>query len=238
VTDRLIREGNPPTGQLACPVPQHRVAGSDPAAYEATEGQHGAPYSMLVDSSGNPISPASEAKLEAVRLLLASIDGKDLATQTTLAAILAKLIAAPATEAKQDALKTVVDTLATEAKLELVRSLLADIKTNQTSGEQKVQLNGSYARLSQSLVTGVKTVTGTAAEIFAGASRLTNRSRLMIRNLDSSLRIRVGSATVSDTTGFGIEPGAVYELDINPAEDVTIYAISEAGKVSVEVFEG
>ena len=50
-----------------------------------------------------PTGAATEAKLEAVRVLIASLDGKDYATQTTLA------------------------TLATEAKLEAVRVLLASL---------------------------------------------------------------------------------------------------------------
>jgi len=129
---------------------------------------------------------ATDAKLEAARLLLASLNGKDFATQTTLAAVLAKL-ADPATATKQDAAKGVLDaistavaTRATDAKLEAARVLLASlddkdyatqakqdaakavldaistavaarateatlaqIKTALTDGTQKVQLSGS-----------------------------------------------------------------------------------------------
>lgn len=102
----------------------------------------------------------------------------------------------------------------------------------------KVTLNGSKARLSSAPVTGAKTVTATAAEVFAGASRKAGRSRLAIRNLDPAVRIRVGPSGVTDTTGYGIEPRAMAEIDIDPLADVPIYAISEAGYVSVEVFEG
>jgi hypothetical protein len=49
-----------------------------------------------------------EAKIEEVRVLLNTLAGEDFATQTTLAQILAKMIAAPATEAKQDSLATLV----------------------------------------------------------------------------------------------------------------------------------
>ena len=64
---------------------------------------------------------ATENKLEQARELLEAISGKDFATQTTLAAVVAKL-----------------------ADLE---SELANIKANQLSGDQKVQLSGTIVEL-------------------------------------------------------------------------------------------
>jgi len=55
---------------------------------------------------------ATEAKQDAGNASLVTIAGKDFATQTTLAAILAKIIAAPATEAKQDTGNTSLATIA------------------------------------------------------------------------------------------------------------------------------
>jgi len=215
----------------------------------------------------------TEQKAEAIRLLLATIDGKvstaakqdaakavldtiagkDFATQATLAAVLAKLSADPSTAAKQDAAKVVLDTLATAAKQDALKTVvdvistavaaraseatLAAIRTALTDGSQKVTLSGSKTRVSSPPVTGVKTVTGVAAELFAGASRKAGRSRLVLRNMHSSLRFRVGSPTVTDTTGFGVEPQAVVEIDIDPASDVPWYAVSEAGAIPVEVLE-
>jgi len=101
----------------------------------------------------------------------------------------------------------------------------------------EVQLSGSKTRVSSPPVTGVKTVTGVAAELFAGASRKAGRSRLVLRNMHSSLRLRIGPPTVTDSTGFGVEPQAVVEIDIDPASDVPWYAISEAGAIQVEVLE-
>ena len=112
--DRLIREANPPTGQLASPKPQYKKPGVD--GYEPVEGQHGAPFAILKDANGNVISPATEDKLEQVRQLLAGV----------------------ATEAKLEQVKS---------ELELVKSELQTIKTNQTSGDQKVQLSGTVAKL-------------------------------------------------------------------------------------------
>jgi len=63
--DRLLREGNPPTGQLASPKPQYKKPGED--AYEPVEGQYGAPFAILKNASGQVISPATDAKLEQVK---------------------------------------------------------------------------------------------------------------------------------------------------------------------------
>ena len=71
---------------------------------------------------------ATDAKLEAARLLLASLNGKDFATQTTLAAVLAKL-ADPATATKQDAAKGVLDAISTAVAARATEATLAQIKT-------------------------------------------------------------------------------------------------------------
>ena len=108
--DRLLRESNPPTGQLASPKPQYKDVQTN--SWEELKGEGGASYVKDKDAL---------AKLEQARALLAAISGKDFATQTTLAAVLAKL-----------------------ADLE---SELATIKANQLSGEQKVQLSGTVVEV-------------------------------------------------------------------------------------------
>ena len=85
---------------------------------------------------------ATDAKLEAARALLASLDGKDYATQTTLAAVLAKL-ADSSTVAKQDAAKAVLDAISTAVAARATEATLAAVKTALTDGSQKVQLSGS-----------------------------------------------------------------------------------------------
>ncbi len=135
--DQLIREANPPQGQIASPKPQYAKA--DQTGYEAVKGEHGAPYALILDKDGNKINPATaegllaikgvlesvgvstDAKLEAVRVLLSALDGKDYATQTTLAAL--------------------------QTELTAVKSELASIKANQTSGYQKVTLSGTIKEL-------------------------------------------------------------------------------------------
>lgn len=86
-------------------------------------------------------------------------------------------------------------------------------------------------------VTGIVTVTATTAEIFAGASRLAGRRKMIIKNEDPVIRIRIGSSSVTQQNGFPIEPGAVFEIEFDPATDVPIYAISEGAEVQVAIME-
>jgi hypothetical protein len=99
-----------------------------------------------------------------------------------------------------------------------------------------VQLTGSFATM-RTPVTGVKTVTATAAEIFAGASRLVGRRKMILKNEDPILRFRIGPSSVTQQNGFPVEPSAVLELDFDPAVDVPIYAISEGASLLVAVME-
>ena len=89
---------------------------------------------------------ATDAKLEAARALLASLDGKDYATQTTLAAVLAKL-ADPATATKQDDATAVLDAISTAVAARATEATLAQIKTALTDGTQQVQLTGTLTEL-------------------------------------------------------------------------------------------
>lgn len=98
-------------------------------------------------------------------------------------------------------------------------------------------INGSLANTVSAPITGVKTITATAAEIFAGTSVKANRRRLIIRNEDPILRFRVGSATITQQTGFPVEPGATYIEDFDPTIAVPIYAISEGANLNVAVTE-
>lgn len=132
------------------PIPQYFNAQQD--QYEVLLGQDGAARAILYGPDGQPIGTAgnplqvkahdtdtvlgqikdalgplaTETKLEAVRTLLASLVGKDFATQTTLAQV-----------------KQVLDTL--NIAVEDLKSELILVKANQLSGDQKVQLSGNIA---------------------------------------------------------------------------------------------
>uniref|UniRef100_UPI0012FFEA2D hypothetical protein n=1 Tax=Mycobacteroides abscessus TaxID=36809 RepID=UPI0012FFEA2D len=86
-------------------------------------------------------------------------------------------------------------------------------------------------------INGTKTVTGTTAELFAGASRLAGRRKMVVKNESADIRIRIGSVSVTSDKGFPVEPGGVFHMDFNPSVDVPIYAASEAGNIQVEVME-
>jgi hypothetical protein len=101
-----------------------------------------------------------------------------------------------------------------------------------------VKLTGSIDTVDAAPVTGVKTVTATAAEIFAGASRKENRRYLIVKNESTQYRIRIGSSTVTAATGFPVEPGGIIEFNFNPSVVVQIFAVSEsANSVEVAVME-
>ena len=104
------------------------------------------------------------------------------------------------------------------------------------SGDLRVQLSGTKV-VESAPVTGIKTVTSTVAEVFAGSSRKANRSKLVIRNLHQAIPIRIGGSNITDTIGQSVEPGASVEIDFSPSTAVPIYAVSTAGNVSVEVLE-
>ena len=86
-------------------------------------------------------------------------------------------------------------------------------------------------------VVGVKTITATAAELFAGGSSLAGRRKMIIKNEDPVLRFRIGPSSVTQQNGFPVEPGAVVEISFDPSVSVPIYAISEGANLSVAVME-
>ena len=110
------------------------------------------------------------------------------------------------------------------------------IKTT-SDGTLLTQLTGSIESRTSAPVVGVKTVTATAAEIFAGASAKSNRRKLILKNEDPVLRFRIGPSTVTQQNGFPVEPGAVVEIQFDPSTYVPIYAISEGASLQVAVME-
>jgi hypothetical protein len=124
--DRLRREGNPPVGQLASPVPQYKdIVLND---WAEVMGEGGASYvkdkdvlAKLEQARVLLSGVATETKLEEARALLESVAGKDFATDTTLAQV--------------------------KSELEAVKAELQAVKANQLSGDQKVQLSGKSMEL-------------------------------------------------------------------------------------------
>jgi hypothetical protein len=110
------------------------------------------------------------------------------------------------------------------------------LKTN-ANGELLTTLTGSIESLTTAPVVGVKTVTATAAEIFAGSSAKANRRKLVVKNEDKILRFRIGADSVTQQNGFPVEPGAIVEIQFDPGTAVAIYGISEGASLSAAVME-
>jgi hypothetical protein len=111
------------------PIPQ--VFDSALDEYAALLGDNGAARHVIYGPDGNPIATAGNklaVRATELETLLDSIKSKDFATQTTLAAILAKLIAAPATEAKQATLISHVDGVES-ALASILAKIIADPST-------------------------------------------------------------------------------------------------------------
>lgn len=113
---------------------------------------------------------------------------------------------------------------------------VGSIRVN-AKGEQIMQLSGSIETVNSAPVVGVKTITATAAEIFAGASVKANRRKLNLKNEDPVLRFRIGPSSVTQQNGFPVEPGATMEIQFDPATAVPIFAISEGVNLNVAVME-
>ena len=91
-----------------------------------------------------------------------------------------------------------------------------------------VQLSGSM--IEQDPETGVKTVTSTAAELFAGLAALDGRYKMIVYN-EGSNNVYWGKGTITAQTGFPLLPGDSVVFTFNPTEDMPIYFIAEANTV-------
>lgn len=98
-----------------------------------------------------------------------------------------------------------------------------------------VQLTGSYATIDSNPVVSRKTVSTTAAEIFAGVSRLANRYAMIVYN-ESSVPVYWGPPGVTTSTGFPLLPQDSIVFQFNPSAATAIYFIA-ASSAAVRVVE-
>jgi hypothetical protein len=182
--DRLRREGNPPTGQLASPVPQYKDTVLN--AWAELQGEGGASYvkdrdalAKLEQARVLLAGVATETKLEEARALLESVAGKDFATQATLAQV--------------------------KSELELVKAELATIKANQLSGDQKVQLSSNIVTTRSELsVVGIAYVGKKVSKTLGGAQPLRLNKSYTIQitnNFDVASRNGVRVVFTDGTSG-------------------------------------
>lgn len=100
----------------------------------------------------------------------------------------------------------------------------------------EVQVKGSFDTL-RLMIGATKTASGVASEAFAGVARKAGRRGLAIKNEHPYLRLRLDGVGVTDTTGIALEPFAQAIFEFDPAVDVPVYVISEAGLVKYGVVE-
>ncbi len=101
---------------------------------------------------------------------------------------------------------------------------LKEIKKKLDAGVS-VSINENNATIKSAPVTGAKTITTTAAELFAGASRLANRYQMTIQNVGTQI-IYIGAAGVTVENGFPLLPGDSITLNFKADVATPIYAIS------------
>lgn len=85
------------------------------------------------------------------------------------------------------------------------------------------------------IATGLKTVTTTGAELFAGASPLSRRVRMLVYNAGQD-NVYWGNGAITASTGFPLLPGDSIVFTFEPTKEVPVYFISE-GSVPVRVGE-
>lgn len=107
-------------------------------------------------------------------------------------------------------------------------SATGDYQSFKTDGLGRLWMNGTHQTMAFSAVT----VTSTATDLVA--TDLANRKRILIENLGNKV-IYVGSAAVTDATGFRISNGSALELDIGPG--VNIHGITPSGSSDVRILE-
>jgi len=104
------------------------------------------------------------------------------------------------------------------------------------SAQNRLPVEATLLALRQTIVTGAKTVTSTAAEIFAGSSRLAGRHAMVITNVGTD-HVYIGASGVTTNNGFPLFPGDTIRIDFNPASNVPVFAVSGGPNVEVRVVE-
>jgi len=196
------------------PVPQY--VNSDETGFEMWKGEGGAGRVLLYDAQGNPLlTAASPGNVKVVNQDAEAIPTKLTGSLPAGTALLGK---AKITDGSNDVGVT------SDGKLKVDASVSATI-------------TGTGDEIVAAPSVGTKTVTTTAAEIFAAASAKTGRRMMIIKNEDPVLRFRIGPSSVTQQTGFPVESGTVITFKFDPTIMVPIYVISEGVNINVAVME-
>jgi len=115
-----------------------------------------------------------------------------------------------------------------EQKIDDLNTKIDAIISGDSPATTLTELSGSYLTVDPE--TGVRTVTTTAAELFAGLAALDGRYKMIVYN-EGSNNVYWGKGTITAQTGFPLLPGDSVVFTFNPTEDMPIYFIAEANTV-------
>jgi len=186
-------------------------------------------------------------ELDSQTTLLTSLDGKDFATETTLAAIEAQTSQFTFNSGRLEVLADIrleSDVADDEADTEnpfKVGSRAVDgaLTAISASGDKANVISDMYRRVyvndapNVGFKTSAATITDTASEV--ASSPLLGRKRIMIQNLGNKSIFIGFDNTVSILNGLRISAGGFLEMPFG--EDLDIYSISESGSQDIRVVE-
>jgi len=102
----------------------------------------------------------------------------------------------------------------------------------------------AYPAQNESIAIAVAPATGTvtvqaaaAVELKAGASALSGRTRLVIKNPSIDTAVRIGGSEITTKRGYLLEPQGTVTIEQNSATAVAVYGRSTGWEVSLEVLE-
>lgn len=102
----------------------------------------------------------------------------------------------------------------------------------------------AYPAQNESIAIAVDPATGTvtvqaaaAVELKAGASPLSGRTRIVIRNPSFDTAVRIGGSSITTKKGYLLEPQGTLAIEQNSGTPVAIYGRSTGWEVSLEVLE-
>lgn len=189
-------------------------------------------FGLKSDETEIGIASTDDGRLKVDADISGGLDSADLATQTTLAAVLAKIIAAPSTEAKQDLILAALGLIATEATAgdiktatEALAALISAGALSVSLGELPDTAGGDMASMSADLVTIQADIATVKADIALVKASVSNAGTAYCKTdtaaSDAARRFetaekKIMNASIQVTTNsqlFGQVDGILYQID-------------------------
>lgn len=177
---------------------------------------------------------------------LAAIAAKDFSTQTTLAAVLAKIIAAPATEAKQDTMITALQLIdnavaGNEFQVDVVAALpagtnnIGDVDVLSSALPTGASTSANQANLSAVSTASITTLASAATSAQALASNA-SRKGLIAHNTDANgVYLKMGTTASATSYSVYLGPGDTWIMDtpVYTGRIDAIWAADGAGQLTM-----